>query len=107
MRKTNPILAVLGALLITGCAFHQKQVMEDMENPIDCSTAQADIKTLEKEKVRVGQQILAGVSAITPVGAVVGILTGTERTKLKVTIGEYNRLIEARIAAIKMKCNVQ
>lgn len=47
------------------------------------------------------------MTAITPAGAALGILTGTELTKVKVGVGEYNQMIEKRIAQIKQTCNVQ
>ena len=52
-----------------------------------------------------GQEIAQG--AIIPVGAVPGILTGSELTKLDVGFGEYNRTIDERIAAVKAQCGVQ
>ena len=39
--------------------------------------------------------------------AVLGILTGTETTKLKVATGEYNKMIDQRIAEIKATCGLQ
>ena len=38
--------------------------------------------------------------------AVVGVLTGTEGTKLRVAAGDYNTQIDQRIAAIKSTCRV-
>jgi len=51
--------------------------------------------------------MVEGVTAIYPAGAVLGILAGTETTKLKVAVGEYNTQIDARIAEIKAACGVQ
>jgi hypothetical protein len=59
---------------------------------------------LEHEKAHVVQQIGAGVSAIVPM-SVVGIDSGTEGENFKVATGEYNKMIERKIAEIKTQCN--
>ena len=95
-------------VLMPSCTvFKQKEVMEEMDNPINCSTAEGDIRMLQEEKANVAQQILAGVSAITPAGFVIGVVTRTEQTKLTVATGEYDRMIDERIAEIKAKCGVE
>ena len=43
---------------------------------------------LKSEKAHVAQQIVEGVTALFPAGAVLGIITGTEGTKLRVAVGE-------------------
>jgi len=35
------------------------------------------------------------------------VLTGTEGTKVKVALGEYNEAIDKRIAQIKATCGIQ
>ena len=74
--------------------------------PVNCATAQGDIRVLEAEKAHVAERILEGATAISPAGAVIGILTGTEGTKLEVAIGTYNKQIEARITQIKSTCGL-
>ncbi len=54
----------------------------------------------------VASQVAQGVTAITPAGLVMGVVTGTEGTKLQVAAGDYNQQIDARIAAIKSKCRL-
>ena len=51
-------------------------------------------------------QIADGVTAIVPISLVVGIVTGTEGTKLRVATGEYNKMIDERIAEIKSQCGL-
>ena len=75
-----------------------------LKQPISCATAEGDIRALEHEKAHVAQQIAEGVMAIVPISLVVGIVTGTEGTKLKVATGEYNKMIDKRIAEIKTEC---
>jgi len=52
------------------------------------------------------QRIAEGATSIYPAGLVLGLVTGTEGTKLKVATGDYNKQIDARIAQIKATCNV-
>lgn len=75
-----------------------------MKMPINCATAEGDIRLLKHEKAHVAEQIAEGVTAIFPAGLVLGILTGTEGTKIKVATGEYNKMIDERIAEIKSEC---
>ena len=77
-----------------------------MKMPISCATAEADIRVLEQEKVRVGKQIAAGVSTIIPISLVVGIVTGKAGTKIRVATGKYNKMIDKRIAEIKSHCGL-
>ncbi len=102
------ILAVSVSAL-TACAMQQKEVAASLENPgpANCATAESDLQILEAEKVNVVQQISSGVRAIAPAGLVVGILTGTERTKIDVATGEYNEAIDKRIEQIKMECGIR
>ncbi len=102
------IVAILGTLLVSGCAMHQKKVMHTLENPapVNCATAEGDIRVLEGEKTHVAQQILEGITSITPAGAVIGILTMTETTKWKVAVGKYNEMLDERIAQIKAECGL-
>ena len=109
MKKMKSIIA-LGCIIVlmTACApFRQKEVMEEMDDPINCATAEGDIRMLEQEKVHIAQQILEGVTAITPAGIVIGVVTGTEEVKLKVAVGEYDKMIDERIAEIKEKCGIE
>jgi hypothetical protein len=106
-------VSVLISLLLfgpsLGCAMHQKQVEEEIKSgaPVDCRTAEGDVRVLQQEKAHVVQRIVEGATAITPAGIVLGILTGTEGTKLKVAIGEYNETIDERIALIQSTCGIE
>ena len=78
-----------------------------MKQPVDCTTAEGDIRLLQQEKTHVAQQIVAGVTTITPAGLVIGVVTGTVKPKVNVAIGKYNKMIDARIAEIKETCGVE
>lgn len=101
------VLVVCLALTMASCAMQQKKVEKEMEQPINCATAEGDLRALEKEKAHVGEQIAEGVTAIVPMSLVVGVLTGTESTKFEVATGDYNKMIDKRIAEIKAQCNIQ
>ncbi len=81
----------------------QKKVEQTLENPapVNCATAEGDLRVLQGEKANVVEKIAEGVSSLTPAGSASGILTLTETTKWKVTAGEYNKMIDKRIARIK------
>lgn len=61
---------------------------------------------LQQEKANVAQRIVEGATAIYPAGLVMGVVTGTEGTKLQVAVGEYNDKIDKRIAEIKQTCGI-
>ena len=108
MKKS--ILVVLLSLLVISCAAQKQKKVEaelgGQYHPINCATAEGDLRLLAHEKANVAQRIVEGVTALTPAGIVIGIVTWTETTKLKVAVGQYNKMIDKRIAAIKQTCNL-
>ena len=107
MRKMNKVI-LLGCvvMLLPACALKQKKVEKEMKQPINCVTAEGDIRMLQHEKAHVAQQIVEGVTAIVPASLVMGLVTGTEEVKLKVATGDYNKMIDERIAEIKRECKL-
>ena len=100
-----PTFAVCAAVtMMAACSPISKEAKEELAQPVNCATAEGDLRVLEKEKAHAGNQALAGVTAVAPAGLVLGILTGTEGDKIKVATGEYNKQIEAKIAEIKKAC---
>ena len=93
--------------LTTGCAKQYEDVEKMAHQPINCATAEGDIRMLMHEKAHVEDQILQGVSAFSPAGLVVGLVSGDEDTKIRVTSGEYNKMINERIAEIKKHCGIE
>ncbi|MGH8069117.1 MAG: hypothetical protein ACRERE_28545 [Candidatus Entotheonellia bacterium] len=96
------------AVLVVACAAQFKEQEQALQQPvrINCATAEGDIRMLQSEKSHVAQQIAMGVTAIAPAGMVMGVLMGTEQTKLQVATGDYNSMIDQRIADIKMTCGL-
>jgi len=101
-------LIILLCFFVVSCAVQKKHIEQEIEkNPaITCSSAQHDLKVLTDEKVSLVGKIASGVTMITPVGLVVGILTGTTGTKFRVTTGKYNDMLDNRIAQIKGTCGL-
>ncbi len=103
----NRSLLIVGvAILMVACSPVSKEEKQEMAKPVNCATAEGDIRVLEGEKAHVGKEMLAGVSSFAPIGLVVGVATGTEGEKLEVAGGEYNKKIDAKIAEIKSTCGL-
>jgi hypothetical protein len=94
------------AVLFAACASDYKKGEQELKQPINCATAEGDIRSLQHEKAHVADQVALGVTSIVPVGLVAGVATGTEGTKVKVATGDYNKMIDKKIAEIKQKCGV-
>ena len=90
-------------ILVAGCSDKYKKAEQQM----NCATAEGDIRLLMHEKAHVNEQIAQGVSAFSPAGLVVGVISGDEGTKARVASGEYNKMIDRRIAEIKAHCGIQ
>lgn len=54
---------------------------------------------LKSEKSNVAEQMAEGVTAIAPAGLVAGVVTGTEKEKYRVAVGDYNDRIDKKISA--------
>ena len=101
------IAAVVFAGAIAACAPITKQEKQDLAKPVNCATAEGDLRMLRSEIASTEKMIAQGVTAIVPVGAVVGIVTLTEGDKFKVATGEYNSAIDKKIKEIQTQCNCQ
>jgi len=97
------------AVLLAGCASTEKEKKEEaaaQTMKVNCATAEGDIRMLQGEKASAAQMAADGVTAIVPVGAVVGVASGTEGTKAQIATGEYNRVLDQKIAQIKSPCHI-
>ena len=105
MYKFVPIICL--AIFVAACASPiSQQAKEDLAATINCATAREDIRTLENEKASVAKMAKEGVTGIAPAGAVLGLLTFTEKEKLEVGSGVYNQKIDEKIAQIKRECGI-
>ncbi len=107
MNTVKLSVALGAALLIAGCASPiSKDAKHAIKKPIDCRTARHDITHLRMEKASNVDRLKAGVSSVTPIGLVLGVVSGTQGDKIKVTTGEYNEMIDTKIAQIRRTCRV-
>jgi len=95
-------------LTLSACtSVDSKKADADMAKPINCATAEGDIRSLKAEKAHTSDQIVAGVSAIVPIGLIANSAEGTEGKTMKVASGDYNDMIDKKIAEIKAQCGVE
>jgi hypothetical protein len=84
-----------------------KQEKAEIAKPVDCSTAQADLATLQSEKTSTAKRMAEGVSAVFPIGLVVNSASGNEGDAMKVATGDYNKMLDNKIAEIKSQCGIK
>ncbi|MBW2552888.1 MAG: hypothetical protein JRE20_01990 [Deltaproteobacteria bacterium] len=108
MKMKKIILVVSLTIFLAACGKPiSVETKETLKAPVDCSTAEGDLRVLESEKANVAKRMAMGVSSITPIGLVVGVVTRTQRDKMKVAIGKYNTMIDEKIAEIKEECGIE
>jgi hypothetical protein len=99
---------VVVVVLAAGCQGpNVQQVQQQEAAPVNCATAEGDLRVLQSEKISTAKQIADGVTAITPIGLVAGAATGTEKGKLQMASGDYNKAIDQKIAQIKSTCGIR
>ena len=99
-------LALVFAVTSAGCAKQFKAKEAALEQPINCATAEGDLRVLQQEKVHVGGQIKAGVMSIMPPALIGGLIMGTTKTKAQIATGKYDKMLDEKIAEIKRVCGV-
>ncbi len=104
MNRCFVVVGVASLMLASSSQFLEAH--DELNQPINCATAQGDIRVLESEKAHVLERAAKGVTAILPAGAVLGIVTGTEDDKLEVASGDYNEKIDRKISEIKTACGL-
>ena len=104
MNKSALVLCL--TTLLAACSPISQQAKQQLKKPVNCATAAADIRALEKEKASNAQRIASGVTSVVPAGLVLGLVTRTAGDKAKVATGEYNKMIDAKTAEIKRTCGL-
>ncbi len=99
-----PLLVGIAAL--AACTSISDDAKVALAAPIDCNTAEQDIALLESEKASTAEQVGTGIGTITPVGAVAALLQGDMQDRASITTGEYNQMIDFKIADIRRACGV-
>ncbi len=96
------------ALIVAGCAKPDvKEAQISEAKPVNCATAEGDLRVLASEKAHVTKEIENGVASIVPVGAIVNTVSGQEKARFEIGTGEYNRLIDKKMAEIKNTCGIK
>lgn len=95
---------IVATMLVAACTPVSKQEQQELAKPINCSTAEGDLRVLASEKNTAAERLAEGLTAIVPAGIVVGSLRGVEGEKLEVAVGEYNRMIDQKTAEIRRTC---
>lgn len=103
------IVTISLSALLASCASQDmvKKGEMDAKIPINCPSAEADIRVLEGEKTHASQQLATGVTTIVPVGLFTSAVKGQTKENVKVSTGEYNKMLDAKIAEIKKTCGVK
>ena len=105
--KFTQLFTVSAAIVVmAACSPISDEAKKELKKPVNCATAKQDLATLKKEKVSAGEKAAAGIMSIAPIGLVTGVATGTQGDKMKVASGEYNEMIDKKIAEIKQTCNL-
>jgi hypothetical protein len=99
------VCAVALPALLGGCAIQDKKTEQKIESAhYTCATADGELRVLESEKKTTAQRISAGVRSVVPITLVVGLVTGTAGVKYRIATGDYNKMIDGKIAEIKQMC---
>jgi len=106
-RLTVSACGIAAVCLAAGCAQKYQKVEDSFAQPINCSTAWADIQWLQSNKVDKATEAAEGMKFALPTTIIVGAVTGTAGAQYEVGTGEFNRKIDERIANIKETCNLQ
>ena len=109
-RRARPAivtLAVAGLVFASSCASKYAKVEDSFAQPINCSTAQVDIRALEEDKVSKTTEAATGVSYALPTTIFMGAITGTGGATYDVGTGAYNQKIDERIDRIRSTCKVE
>ncbi len=103
------ITVVSAAVMLSGCVAQKeaKEVKAAEVAPVNCATAEGDIRMLRSEKASVEERIAEGVASIVPVGFLIGVATQTEGDRIDMAIGDYNQILNKEIAKVKSKCKVK
>lgn len=80
---------------------------DEKTHPVNCATAEGDLRAIAAEKKHAQDQQVESVAAITPAGALLGLITGTENKRLQMLSGDYVKKLDERSAQIKTTCGVE
>ncbi|NOD87231.1 MULTISPECIES: hypothetical protein [unclassified Ruegeria] len=105
---SKPVLqGSIFALAVAGFPSGDASAATDAErHPVNCATAEGDLRAIEAEKKHAEDKQLESVASLTPAGALLGLVTGTEHKHLQMLSGDYVKALSDRAAEIKETCNL-
>ncbi len=113
MRPVHPIshvvarLVMVTSLTVVGFAGAAAAAEDAKRHPVNCATAEGDLRAIAAEKKHAQDQEVESVTALTPAGALLGLVTGTENKKLQMLSGDYVKQLDERSAEIKATCGLK
>ncbi|WP_254429111.1 MULTISPECIES: hypothetical protein [unclassified Ruegeria] len=106
-KKTQRGLFVLSATAAILAVSGMSMADEAARHPVNCATAEGDLRAIAAEKKHAQDQQVESAIAITPAGALLGLVTGTEKKRLTMLSGDYVKQLDQRADEIKTTCNIQ
>lgn len=88
------------ALLATACASQSEDATMAQSAPINCATAEADLRVLRSEQSHAMEQAMGGGRTMVPSG----LVTEPEYTTGPVGAGQYSDYLNNRIGQIEETC---
>lgn len=122
MSKTAIISIWLAAVFLVGCESMKmaEESDEAVAAPVNCATAEGDLRVLESEKAHVAAQKAAGMSTVAPASMVYGAgpaggvtfegassqTLAADQMHAQLEIGRYEQDVNQKIAEIKSTCGL-
>ena len=78
----------------------------DVKIPINCPSAEADIRVLNSEKVHAKKQAVSGIFSITPIGLFTNAISSPSKS-VKIHVKEYDKMLDDKIVEIKRVCHIK
>lgn len=105
LAKSALPLALLLCLTIAACATATPGERNSLlSQPVSCDTTDDHVDALELARPSAGERTRAILQTITPVGLVIGLLSGQIENRAKVAAGNTTREIDEMIKSIEQRC---
>jgi hypothetical protein len=108
MHKVSKVLkaglVIPMSIVVAGVA---SAAVDGKRHPVNCATAEGDLRAIAAEKKHAQDQQVESVVSILPAGALLGLVTGTEKKRLSMLSGDYVKALDERAAEIRSTCDVK
>ncbi len=107
-RVSSPVKLSLALVIGLACLGQARPTAAETErHPVNCATAEGDLRAIAAEKKHAQDQQVESVVSILPAGALLGLVTGTENKRLEMLSGDYVKQLDERAAEIRSTCNAK